>query len=75
MAATKTKPQKETVDLTNAYTVRDVARMLGLKVGTLATWRNQGKGPPYVPLTPRVVLYPRAQYDRWANSQPLKGVN
>lgn len=42
------------------YTTEEAAYMLGLKVGTLRTYRNQGKGPRYIHTSTdtSLVLYP-----------------
>ncbi len=29
-------------------TTEEAAKYIGLHVGTLANWRHQGKGPPYI---------------------------
>lgn len=45
---------------------RDVARHLGIKVGTLAKWRYLGKGPKgWIRLSETHVAYPLAELEAW----------
>lgn len=47
----------------------DVARMTGLKVGTLRVWRSRRKRPAYRKLGTRV-LYELADVTAWIEAQP-----
>jgi hypothetical protein len=38
-------------------TPREAAGFLGIPVGTLAQWRSQRRGPPYIKLEERLVRY------------------
>lgn len=49
----------EPIDPTDLAEGPEAAGTLKVKEGTLATWRSQGKGPPYVK-SGRTVRYPRA---------------
>ena len=45
---------------------REVARTLGIKTGTLAKWRQKGKGPQgWVRLGRTSVAYPLAEVERF----------
>jgi len=45
---------------------RQVARTLGIKTGTLAKWRRQGRGPTgWVRLSRTSVAYPAAEVERF----------
>lgn len=45
---------------------REVARILGIKTGTLAKWRQKGKGPKgWVRLGRTSVAYPAAEVERF----------
>jgi len=45
---------------------REVARHLGVKVGTLAKWRYLGKGPKgWLHLSETHVAYPVAELEAW----------
>jgi len=45
---------------------REVARTLGIKTGTLAKWRQKGKGPKgWVRLGRTSVAYPLAEVERF----------
>jgi len=50
----------------------ELAERWRLKKETLANWRNRGKGPKYVKLTPRKILYPLSAVEKW-ESENLKG--
>jgi hypothetical protein len=50
----------------------DVADRLHVKVGTLAMWRVQGKGPKWVKLN-RQVLYTSAAIEEFIRSLPESG--
>lgn len=39
------------------YTAKELAERWKLKIMTLANWRSQGKGPAYIKLTERKLLY------------------
>jgi predicted DNA-binding transcriptional regulator AlpA len=42
-----------------------VAETTGLSVETLAQWRSQGKGPPYVKISRNCVRYRQTDLDGW----------
>ena len=46
-------------------TTEQAAELLGLKACTLADWRWQRKGPPWIPLTRGCVRYDQAALEKW----------
>jgi excisionase family DNA binding protein len=46
-------------------TVEEVAEFTGLSVETLAQWRSQRKGIPFVKLSRNVVRYQQGDLDAW----------
>ena len=50
----------------------DVAEITGLSVETLAQWRSQRKGIPFVKLSRNCVRYRQADLDRWLNERIVR---
>lgn len=48
-------------------TAEDVAGITGLSVETLAQWRSQRKGIPFLKLSTNVVRYRQTDLDAWLN--------
>lgn len=48
------------------------AQYLGTTVGTLATWRSQGKGPRFSRPNGGKCLYNTIDLDAWAASHPIQ---
>jgi len=73
MVARTAKQPVEQIDLSDALTPEDVAKILRVKTDTLAMWRRKliPNKPPFVPISPKVVFYPRAQFNAWLNRQKL----
>lgn len=46
-------------------TAKQAAELLGLPEATLAQWRSQRRGPPYIKLELRLVRYRRADLEEW----------
>ena len=46
-------------------TVKEVAELTGLSVETLAQWRSQRKGIPYVKISRNCVRYRQSDFDVW----------
>jgi predicted DNA-binding transcriptional regulator AlpA len=46
-------------------TAQDVAAITGLSLETLAQWRSQRRGIPFLKLSRNVVRYRQADLDRW----------
>jgi predicted DNA-binding transcriptional regulator AlpA len=63
------KPQGETARLLRA---EDVAEITGLSIETLAQWRSQRKGIPFVKLSRNCVRYRQADLDRWLNERIVR---
>ena len=52
--------------------VEDVAEITGLSVETLAQWRSQRKGIPFVKLSRNCVRYRQADLDEWLNERIVR---
>ena len=50
-------------------TPEDVARITGLSVETLAQWRSQRRGIPYVKISRSCVRYRQADLDAWISER------
>jgi predicted DNA-binding transcriptional regulator AlpA len=46
-------------------TAEDVAQITGLSIETLAQWRSQGRGVPYVKISRNCVRYRQVDLDGW----------
>ena len=55
--------------LDELLSTRQVAALLHVQPQTLAVWRAQGRGPSYVAVSSRKVLYRRAEIDRYLASR------
>ncbi|HZS59734.1 MAG TPA: helix-turn-helix domain-containing protein [Gemmatimonadaceae bacterium] len=55
--------------MTELLTPDEVARRTGRARGTLAQWRFQGNGPPFVKLGARV-MYPADEFQKWIDALP-----
>jgi predicted DNA-binding transcriptional regulator AlpA len=62
-------PQGETARLLRA---EDVAGITGLSVETLAQWRSQRRGIPFVKLSRNCVRYRQVDLDRWVNERIVR---
>ena len=51
--------------LDRLLTPADVAELTGLSVETLAQWRSQRRGIPYVKLARNCVRYRQSDFDNW----------
>ena len=50
----------------------DIAEITGLSVETLAQWRSQRKGIPFVKLSRNCVRYRQADLDRWLTERIVR---
>jgi predicted DNA-binding transcriptional regulator AlpA len=50
----------------------DVAAVTGLSVETLAQWRSQRKGIPFVKLSRNCVRYRQVDLDQWLNERIVR---
>lgn len=57
--------QKLSVEAERLLTAGDVARITGLSPETLAQWRSQRRGIPFIKLSRNVVRYRRCDLDEW----------
>jgi len=46
-------------------TPKEAAEFLGIPLGTLAQWRSQRRGPPYIKLEERLVRYRRSDLEKY----------
>jgi len=51
---------------------RDVAREYGLPPQTLANWRSTGRGPAFIRVSPRMVLYEKAAIEMFLASRRVE---
>lgn len=49
----------------NCYSTRQAAEYLGASPFTLKGWRRRGEGPPWIKLSPRLVVYERPDLDAY----------
>ncbi len=50
-------------------TPRQAAEYLGMPESTLAQWRSQRRGPPYIKLELRLVRYRASDLESWLNQR------
>lgn len=50
-------------------TDRELAKKVGLSVQTLARWRIEGGGPPFVVFGPKAIRYRLADVEAWASAR------
>ena len=60
------------IQLTSLLTPREAAGFLGIPESTLAQWRSQRRGPPYIKLELRLVRYRRADLEGWLARQTVE---
>jgi predicted DNA-binding transcriptional regulator AlpA len=67
-------PKPITAPERNARLLRaeDVGEITGLSVETLAQWRSQRKGIPFVKLSRNCVRYRREDLDRWLDERIVR---
>lgn len=51
---------------------KEAAEFLGIPEGTLAQWRSQRRGPPYIKLELRLVRYRATDLDVWLKSRTVE---
>ena len=64
--------QKLTIEAEPLLTAVDVARVTGLSIETLAQWRSQRHGIPFIKLSRNVVRYRRSDLDEWLNKRAVR---
>jgi excisionase family DNA binding protein len=55
----------------NLLTAEQVAELIGLSTETLAQWRSQRKGIPYIKISRNAVRYRRAALDEWLSQRMI----
>jgi len=50
----------------------DLAKALQVTESTLARWRKDGTGPPWVAYGPRSIRYPADELERWKDERRNK---
>jgi excisionase family DNA binding protein len=58
-------PERNLTAPSRLLTAEDVADLTGLSVETLAQWRSQKKGIPYVKISRNCVRYRQSDLDGW----------
>lgn len=58
--------------MTALLTPRQAAEFLGVPEGTLAQWRSQRRGPPYIKLEARLVRYRAADLETWLSDRTVQ---
>lgn len=53
---------------------KEVEKFYRIKVGTLANWRNQGRGPGYIKYG-RKILYPITELEKWCRNYQIRTVD
>ena len=56
------------MSIIDGYKPAELAEELGVKVGTLANWRNSNKGPKFVRIAGRI-HYMRTDVQEWIQKQ------
>ena len=67
--ATKLAQTTEATTSTRLLTADDVAMITGLSVETLAQWRSQRRGIPFVKISRNCVRYRKPDLERWLDEQ------
>jgi predicted DNA-binding transcriptional regulator AlpA len=58
--------------ITKLLTPNDVAEITGLSVETLAQWRSQKRGIPYVKISHNCVRYRQVDVDQWVRERIVR---
>lgn len=51
---------------------RDVEEEFGIAEQTLANWRSTGRGPAFIRVSPRLVLYQRSEIAKWLAARRVR---
>jgi len=71
--AKEIKPEKPPTDSRpRLLTPRDVSQITGLSVETLAQWRSQRKGMPFLKISRNFVRYRETDLDAWLNARIVR---
>jgi predicted site-specific integrase-resolvase len=62
--------------MTQHLSAQTVAQLLGIKTGTLAKWRRQGRGPHgFFHVTRTLVLYPAEEVEQFLNERKKQSLS
>jgi predicted DNA-binding transcriptional regulator AlpA len=64
--------QTQTQTTSRLLTAADIAQITGLSTETLAQWRSQRRGIPFVKLSRNVVRYRQVDLDRWLQERIVR---
>jgi len=67
--------EKKASDTWDLLTTDEAAEMLGLAKITLALWRRQKKGPPYIKIEGTTVRYKLKDLTKWLEKSRVTPVN
>jgi excisionase family DNA binding protein len=51
-----------------AYTTKDIARLMGVSVKTVMKLRRRKDGPPFKKVGSKLIRYPKDQFHAWRNN-------
>lgn len=51
------------------YTAADLEYMTGIKKATFDTWRSEGRGPQFMRVEGRKIIYPADRFEAWWREQ------
>ncbi len=51
---------------------KDIEREYGIPVQTQANWRSTGRGPDFIRVSPRMVIYERGAIEKWLASRRVE---
>jgi predicted DNA-binding transcriptional regulator AlpA len=71
-AAKLAQPFPDEGKRTRLLRAEDVAEITGLSLETLAQWRSQRRGIPFLKLSRNCVRYQQADLDRWLNERIVR---
>lgn len=57
-----------------AFDTKTLAKILNVHPGTLRRWRNEGRGPRFVAIGPRMIRYTLEAADEWLARHEAKSV-
>jgi excisionase family DNA binding protein len=58
--------------MNSLLTPAKAAEFLGLPAGTLAQWRSQKRGPPYIKLEGRLVRYRQSDLEKYLSQRAVE---
>ena len=70
--SSRQKPPAKSHTLSRLLTPNDVAVITGLSTETLAQWRSQGRGIPFVRMSRNRVAYRQADLEKWIDEHVVR---